>query len=221
MTAKTAIHLDIGHIGKDQTHLDELGPFEAGPYDLTTWFEPSTRMRPMELEIGSGKGTFLINQAPQTPEINYIGLEYAKAYWRHAADRIRRHAVENVRMVHAEAGFFVRNYVADGVFEQVHIYFPDPWPKAKHNKRRLVQIPFLREVHRILSPTGQIRLATDHEDYFAWMEDHVSQVEDLFERLPFVSPASAGEGELVGTNFERKYRREGRPFNAMILRKRS
>ena len=53
------------------------------------------------------------------------------------------------------------------------------------------------------------------------MEDHAAQVEDLFERLPFVSPDSAGEGELVGTNFERKYRREGRPFNAMILRKRS
>jgi tRNA G46 methylase TrmB len=63
-------------------------------------------------------------------------------------------------------------------------------------------------------------MATDHEDYFHWMEDHAAQVVDLYERLPFVSPASAGDGELVGTNFERKYRREGRPFNAMILRKR-
>ncbi len=122
-------------------------------------------------------------------------------------------------MVHAEAGYFLRNYVADGIFQQVHIYFPDPWPKARHNKRRLVQAPFLRDVHRILTPTGQIRLATDHLDYFAWMEDHAAQVSDIFDRLEFVSPESAGEGELVGTNFERKYRREGRPFNAMILRK--
>lgn len=221
MTAKTAINLDIGHIGKNQTHLDELGPFDAGPYDLTTWFDPETAKQPLELEIGSGKGTFLVNQAPQNQQINYIGLEYAKAYWRHAADRVRRHAVENVRMVHAEAGYFVRNYIADSLFQQVHIYFPDPWPKAKHNKRRLIQAPFLRELHRVLTTDGQIRLATDHEDYFHWMEDHTSQVDDLFERLPFVSPDSAGEGELVGTNFERKYRREGRPFNAMILRKRS
>ncbi|HCD32336.1 MAG TPA: tRNA (guanosine(46)-N7)-methyltransferase TrmB [Phycisphaerales bacterium] len=221
MTAKTAVNLDIGHTGKDQTHLDAFGSFEDGPYDLSLWFDVSTRKRPMELEIGSGKGTFLVNQSPEHPDINYIGVEYAKAYWRHAADRIRRHSRENVRMVHAEAGFFVRNYIADGVFQQVHIYFPDPWPKAKHNKRRLVQAPFLRELHRILTPTGQIRLATDHEDYFHWMEDHAAQVDDLYERLAFISPESAGDGELVGTNFERKYRREGRPFNAMILRKRS
>ncbi|MFG0251158.1 MAG: tRNA (guanosine(46)-N7)-methyltransferase TrmB [Phycisphaeraceae bacterium JB051] len=221
MTAKTAVNLDIGHIGKDQTHLDAFGPFDAGPYDLTTWFDEATRDRPFELEIGSGKGTFLVNQSPEHPDINYIGIEYAKAYWRHAADRLRRHARENVRMVHAEAGYFLRNYVADGIFQQVHIYFPDPWPKARHNKRRLVQAPFLRDVHRILTPTGQIRLATDHLDYFAWMEDHAAQVTDIFDRLEFVSPESAGEGELVGTNFERKYRREGRPFNAMILRKKS
>ena len=102
----------------------------------------------------------------------------------------------------------------------MHIYFPDPWPKARHNKRRLVQVPFLRQAHRVLEPHGLLRIATDHSDYFAWMVDHANQVAELFDSLPFESPESAGEGELVGTNFERKYRREGRPFHGMILRKR-
>ncbi|MEM6856191.1 MAG: hypothetical protein AAF593_17460, partial [Planctomycetota bacterium] len=72
----------------------------------------------------------------------------------------------------------------------------------------------------VLQPAGEVRLATDHAEYFEWMEDHAAQVADLFERVAFERPASAGEGELVGTNFERKYIREGREFQAMILVKR-
>ena len=103
---------------------------------------------------------------------------------------------------------------------RVHIYFPDPWPKARHHKRRTVQAPFLRHLHRVLRAGGEVRLATDHDDYFQWMQDHAAQVADLFERQPFERPGSAEAGELVGTNFERKYRREGRAFYAMTLAKR-
>lgn len=208
--------LDVGHVGIAQ---EQLPPPDSGKIDLNAWFGPQRAHFPLELEIGSGKGTFLLNQAGQTPEINYIGIEWAKAFWRYAADRCRRHNLPNVRVVRTEAAGFVRCFVRDGALRQVHIYFPDPWPKARHNKRRLIQAPFLRELWRALEPGGMIRIATDHHDYFAWMEEHAGQVADLFERLPFVSPASAGEGELVGTNFERKYRREGRTFNGMVLKK--
>lgn len=211
--------LDVTGVGIDES---ELPPFAAGAIDLRAWFgAPGSEayQRPLELEIGSGKGTFLVQQATLTPQLNYIGIEWAKAFWRYAADRCRRHQLNNVKLLKAEASFFVRNFVQTGLLRQVHIYFPDPWPKARHNKRRLVQAPFLRELHRVLEANGQIRIATDHSDYFAWMEEHAGQVTDLFDRLEFVSPDSAGEGELVGTNFERKYRREGRPFNGMILRK--
>ena len=212
--------MDVGHFGLAQ---EELPPFEQGVIDLRGWFPEAIRQQPMELEIGSGKGTFLVQQA-QTEAgrgTNYIGLEWAKAFWRYAADRARRHGLENVRLVRAEAGAFVRNYVPDSTFRQVHIYFPDPWPKARHHKRRLVQAPFLRELDRVLTgPGATVRIATDHADYFAWMEEHAAKVADLFERLSFESPEAAGEGELVGTNFERKYRREGRTFQGMVLRKR-
>lgn len=210
--------LDAGGIGIDQT---ELPPFDAGPLDLRDWFPPDRRALPLELEIGSGKGTFILNQAKALPDVNYIGIEYARAFWRHAADRCRRHGLPNVRLVHTEAASFLRNYVSPGTFGQVHIYFPDPWPKARHHKRRLVQAPFLRELHRVLDPAGTIRIATDHEGYFQWMQEHAARVADVFDRQPFQSPAAAGEGELVGTNFERKYRREGRSFHAMVLIRRS
>jgi tRNA (guanine-N7-)-methyltransferase len=176
--------------------------------------------RPLELEIGSGKGTFLVQQATLLPGVNFIGVEWARAFWMFAADRCRRRGLENVRVVRAEAGLFVRCYVPDGCLRQVHVYFPDPWPKKRHHKRRLIQAPFLRELARTLEPGGLVRLATDHEDYHQWMLDHAGQVLDILAREPFVNPESAGEGELVGTNFERKYRREGRPFFAFALRKR-
>lgn len=219
----SAIYLDAGDFGREQS---QLPPWEQGPIDLRTFFHfpPAAegQPRPLEIEIGSGKGTFLIQEAPLHPDTDFLGIEYAKPYWRHAADRLRRHGVVNARALHAEAAFFLRNYLPAGSVRQVHIYFPDPWPKAKQNKRRLVQAPFLRELHRLLTPDGRVRMATDHEGYFHWMEEHAAIVcgEGLFERLPFERPASAGEGELVGSNFERKYREEGRQFfSGLILQR--
>jgi len=209
---------DPGVIGIDQA---DLPPFEQGPIDLkAAWFSDADHQRPLELEIGSGKGTFLVQHAAEVPQVNFIGIEYVRAYWLYAADRCRRHGLSNVRMLHAEAGFFVRNYVPDQSLRQVHIYFPDPWPKKRHHKRRLVQAAFLTKVHDLLEAGGQIRIATDHAEYFQWMQAHADQVSQLFDVTAFESPEGVGEGELVGSNFERKYRREGRPFQAMTLKKR-
>lgn len=230
--------LNVTGFGFSQDDLPEL---DHGPLDLRTWFKfdhaappgsqdqtgligekegPESEERAFDLEIGSGKGTFLVQQAGLEPGVDFLGIEWSKKFWRLAADRARRHALGNVRLLWADATMFVRNFVGDETLRRVHIYFPDPWPKARHNKRRSVQAPFLRELHRVLRPGGEVRLATDHAEYFEWMQDHAAQVEDIFERRPFERPASAGEGELVGTNFERKYIREGREFQAMILVKR-
>jgi tRNA (guanine-N7-)-methyltransferase len=152
--------------------------------------------------------------------VNFLGIEYARQYWRHAADRLRRHGLTHVRMLYADAGEFVRWHVPDTCIRQVHIYFPDPWPKKRHHKRRLIQSPLLIELHRILVEGGFVRIVTDHDDYFAWIEAAAEAVSDRVERLPFERPISADADEVVGTNFERKYRHEGRPFHAMTLAKR-
>jgi tRNA (guanine-N7-)-methyltransferase len=225
--------LDPGGVGLT---MSDLPPAESGPIDVRAWFEADRREAPLELEIGSGKGTFIVRAAERRPGVNFIGVEYARAFWLYAADRCRRRGLGHVRMVYADAGDVVRWYLPDRSIRQMHVYFPDPWPKARHHKRRLIQAPFLEQAHRVLedpreadAEAGCIRIATDHADYFAWMEEAFAAVADRFERLPFEPYAGeaepmgvderADEGELVGTNFERKYRKAGRSFEAAIWRK--
>ncbi|HEX4055963.1 MAG TPA: tRNA (guanosine(46)-N7)-methyltransferase TrmB [Tepidisphaeraceae bacterium] len=168
---------------------------------------------PVELEIGMGKGTFLADQAKARPDTNFFGIEYARWFWRYASDRLRRGGCLNTRTVRAEAGYFCEEFVAGGSLSVVHIYFPDPWPKKRHHKRRLIQPGFLSEIRRVLNPKGQLRIVTDHKDYFRQIQEVVGG--SGMEVIEYDRVGSAGDGEFAGTNFERKYRREGRPFFAM------
>jgi tRNA (guanine-N7-)-methyltransferase len=184
-------------------------------FDPRAWFPHPARR--FELEIGSGKGTFLLQQAELEPETNFLGIEWAGEFWAYAADRIRRRGMPNVKLLHGDATEFIRTRVPDGAVSVIHLYFSDPWPKTRHHKRRVVQDHTLREFHRILAPQGELRIVTDHDELWAWDVEHAERARGLFERREFEKPASAGEGEVVGTNFERKFRREGRPFHAMTL----
>lgn len=168
---------------------------------------------PIELEIGVGKGTFLTEQAKARPNTNFIGIEWAKWFWRYSSDRIRRAGCGNVRMFRAEASFFLREFIPDASLSVVHIYFPDPWPKSRHHKRRLIQPPFALELVRILLPGGRVQIVTDHQEYFEQIDAVVGG--SPLRVAEYNRPGSAAEGEFVGTNFERKYRREGRPFYAI------
>lgn len=168
---------------------------------------------PVEMEIGMGKGTFLLEQAKSRPDTNFFGIEYARWFWRYSSDRMRRANCTNARTIRAEAGFFVNEFVTDASLSVMHVYFPDPWPKKRHHKRRLIQPPFLQQVIRVLVPNGRLQLVTDHHNYFLQMEEVVGG--STLKVVDYSRPGSANEGEFVGTNFERKYRREGRPFYAL------
>lgn len=170
---------------------------------------------PVEIEIGMGKGTFLCEQAKTRPDVNFFGIEWARWFWRYASDRMRRHGCTNARTARAEASFLLTEFVKPETISVLHIYFPDPWPKARHHKRRLIQPSFMPLVHRILIPGGRLQVVTDHKGYW---EESIEQTVRGAAGLTVVDynrPGSAGEGEFVGTNFERKYRREGRPFYAI------
>lgn len=234
---------------------DDARP-DPARFNPRAWFPDGAA--PLEIEIGSGKGTFLVQQAALQPGTNFLGIEWEREFWRHAADRIRRRGLPNVRLLHADAVEFLRCRAPDGCASVIHLYFPDPWPKRRHHKRRTISDDFLREARRALIPGGELRIVTDHDEYWVWMEDHFarwaetsppsldgadqrrenadrsreregavsppetpapSPTSPQFQRLPFERPESAGEGEVVGTNFERKYRREGRPFHATILKR--
>jgi len=206
--------LDTSGIGIDESMLPSI---DVGRIDPRAWFE--NPLRPFEIEIGSGKGTFLLQQSKLQPEVNFLGFEWAGEFYRYAADRLRRHQLTNVRMMYADASEFLTYRCIDGVARVIHLYFSDPWPKKRHHKRRVVQDRTLAEFHRVLCAGGELRIVTDHDELWAWNELHAERNAHLFERCEFAPPESAGEGEVVGSNFERKYRREGRPFHAMTLRK--
>lgn len=193
--------------------VEPIGLYQESLPKPIDWRELFGNDHPVELEIGMGKGTFLTDQAKARPTTNFIGVEWARWFWKYASDRLRRNGCVNVRTLRAEATYFVRNYLPDASLAVVHIYFPDPWPKARHHKRRLIQEPFVAQINRVLLPGGQLRVVTDHLDYFQQIES-VLRASTL--AVGEYAQSAGGDGnEMVGTNFERKYRREGRPFYAI------
>lgn len=195
----------------------------AGRLDPRAWFAHPDR--PFEIEIGTGKGHFIVNQAKAAPGTNYLGIEWEGEIYAYCADRCRRHDLANVRMLHTNAADFLRWRVPDAIVRVVHLYFSDPWPKTKHHKNRVVQDRFLREVWRVLTPGGELRVVTDHDELWEWDLAHFAKVcgdaapaDARFEMTAFVSPEWVGDGETVGTNYERKMCGERAPHSA-VLRK--
>ena len=226
----------MGEIGVAMPPLPDaiMGNPEAGRLDPREWFKNPSR--PFEIEIGCGKGGFLLQEAGDHPEVNYLGIEYAREFYLYTADRVRRRGLQNVRMLHADASDFLRWRCATGIVRTLHLYFSDPWPKAKHHKNRVIQDRFLADAWRALGPGGELRVVTDHDDLWQWDCAHFDRwchdggdiPEDLrslmgrqgcpYELRPFVAPTWAEEGETVGTNYERKMCVDRPPHAAVLLK---
>lgn len=172
------------------------------------------RTGPVEIEVGCGKGRFLLNQASQQPERLYIGIEFAKAYLKTIDQRVVRHGLENVRATRYEAGRLFHWHLPDHSVSAFHLLYPDPWPKKKHHKRRLIQHRFLSDLRRVLQPGALINIATDHQDYFVWMEEHFAQWRATFVMQSRVISKRSELDTLEGrTNYETKYIAEGRTLH--------
>ena len=172
---------------------------------------------PVELEIGSGKGLFLANAATSRPDHNYFGIELAKKYARRAAERVAKRGLANVRVYPGDALLFMSRYVPTSSLAALHVYFPDPWWKARHKKRRVFGQPLVLDAERTLIPGSELHVVTDVAEYFGviqtLMEEH-----PRFTNLP-VPEIRDAEHELdYLTNFERKYRIEGRPIHRGLYR---
>ena len=164
----------------------------------------------MHIEIGSGKGTLLLAQGRAQPDVNFLGIEWARRYYRHAVDRIGRWGLKNVKFIRTEAADFVIRFVGDSSVTCYHIYDPDPWPKKRHHRRRLICARNVEHLIRTLIPSGIIQIATDHPDYFEQIKQVLAERKDALEEIEFTPPAGARNGETIGTNYERKYIEEKR-----------
>jgi len=176
------------------------------------------RPGPVHIEIGVGKAAFLLNEAKAQPQVNLLGIEWARKYYRYAVDRIGRWGLTNIRIIRTDAAAFLANSIPDNCVDCFHIYFPDPWPKRRHNKRRFFCPANLQHLLRALKTGGQLKIATDHFDYFQHIRELIAAEEKL-EEIEFLPAAGANQGEWLGTNFERKYIKENRPIYTLAVRK--
>ncbi len=129
------------------------------------------RTQPLEVELGSGDGSFLVNYAKLHPEQNFLGIERLLGRLRKLDRKSQRAGLTNLRCLRIESAYLVEYLLPPGSVTAIHIYFPDPWPKRKHRKNRLVNQRFAEIAHQALAPRGVVYLRTDDADYFAQMTE--------------------------------------------------
>jgi tRNA (guanine-N7-)-methyltransferase len=184
-----------------------------------SWTEVFGNPNPVVCEIGSGKGRFLISSATANPSLNYLGIERAVKYHRLIRERVERQCLGNVRLLNCDAAHFVRTYVPPLSVQHYYILFPDPWPKKRHRKRRLVTHEFLEALLPTLATGGGLHYKTDFEDYFEQMLNVTRSRPELAELQCRTITAAQVEPEAAETNFERKYLIQGRLIYAANYRK--
>jgi tRNA (guanine-N7-)-methyltransferase len=175
--------------------------------------------RPVEMEIGAGKGKFLLHRAQIEPDINFIGFDYIWKYLKIGWARAQKRDLKNLQFFKAEALEVITHLTPSESMSIIHIYFPDPWHKRKHHKRRYMTPEFILLLHDRLVPGGLIELATDNFDYYMWLR---RTLVDAGEEMWSESRARTNERFLnpeIKTNFELKYEAEGRDLYYLELTK--
>jgi tRNA (guanine-N7-)-methyltransferase len=124
------------------------------------------RQAPLEIEVGSGKGMFLLSTAPQRPDTDFLGIEIAFRYARFTAARLASRGITNACVARADAGRVLREIVPAESVAAVHVYFPDPWWKTRHKKRRVLNEVFVARIEQVLQPGGMLHFWTDVEEYY-------------------------------------------------------
>ena len=176
------------------------------------------RPAPLELEIGSGKGLFLAQAAAEQPDHNFIGIEIAERYAKYSAARLARSNLTNARMIHGNAERVITECLPDGAAIAVHIYFPDPWWKNRHHKRRVMNDQFLPQVERVLQSGGSLHFWTDVEEYFLAAVERIAAVTKL--AGPIEVPQREARHDLdYLTHFERRTRLHGEAVYRSEFRK--
>ena len=164
--------------------------------------------KPVEIGVGSGRGLFLVNAGLATPGVNYLGIEIDYKEGRRAARRLQKRQISNVRVLGGDVRTAFEKQIRPGSVSAVHVYFPDPWWKRKHKKRRVFTDLFVEQIAALLKPDGLVHAWSDVEEYFSvissLMEHHFrfEKIESPCERQP--------QHDLdYQTSFDRKKRQTG------------
>jgi tRNA (guanine-N7-)-methyltransferase len=190
------------------------------------------RIRPLQVDLGCGDASFLCALAKCSPEKNFLGIErltgrFARAC-RKAGPSRTGGRLDNVRLLHLETSYAIRYLLPEASVETFYLLFPDPWPKRRHQRRRIVTLDFLDAIHRALEPNGILRIATDQVEYFRDIERLAcGPAEARALKLDCLKQSSCPRFKIVDlddvdlpiTKFERRFRQAGAPIYRIALRK--
>ena len=174
---------------------------------------------PIVLEIGFGRAELVMRLAEESPSQGFLGIEASRKRIGKAARRIARARLRNVRIVHSSAEYVLERVLPPGCVGECWINCPDPWPKKRHFRRRLIQLALLRDLVRVLTPAGLVHVSTDHRGYAEWIAGALSEVPEL-ENLHAPEPWSARRPDRCETAYEAEWSEEGRAIVYFDYRKR-
>jgi len=178
----------------------------TAPLDLERIFE---RKAPLHVDVGCGDGSFLCALAQRLPDKNFLGIERLSGRVRSSARKAA--SLDNVRLLQMESSYAVRYLLPAESVETFYLLFPDPWPKRRHHRRRIVTSDFLNSVHAALEQNGVIYIATDHLDYFR-------KIKKTAESTPGFAIDDA-DVDLPQSKFGLAFRQKGAPIHWLALRK--
>jgi tRNA (guanine-N7-)-methyltransferase len=185
---------------------------------LIDWRQLFGNGHPVEVEVGFGKGLFLLNAGLSRLDRNFFGVEVVRKYQLYAAERVAVRGLPNVKTCCADAKAVLRDYVPAGSVADVHVYFPDPWWKTRHKKRLLFTPDFADSILKVLAPGGRLHFASDVANYFTMVTDLLAGM-SAFHRQPEPEAGDPRHDMDYLTNFERKFRKEGRPIHRALYEK--
>lgn len=174
------------------------------------WQERFEKVQPLHIEIGMGKGRFITEMAKLHPDINYIGIDMQLSVVSFALDKVIEKKLKNVQLLHVD-GSALTEYFANGEVDQIYLNFSDPWPKKKHEKRRLTAASFLAVDEKILKTAGEIHFKTDNQGLFEYSLASFSQYGMILKKVWLDLHASDFEGNVM-TEYEKKFSEKGQPI---------
>ena len=175
------------------------------------WAEIFGRQAPLHVELGTGKGTFISQLALRHPDVNFIGIEAQQDVLYYAAQKVAELGLKNVRLLTFDINQ-IENIFAPGEVSLFYINFCDPWPKARHAKRRLTHTSFLEKYRKLLIPGGKILYKTDNRPLFDFSLEQFELAELGVERLTFDLHKDQDETNIM-TEYERKFSGYGEKIN--------